>query len=416
VGECGHGVVIFAQQIYNMLSVAQAEKIIFENALHLPEETVGLEQALGRILRENITADRDFPPFDRVTMDGVAIRHAAFAAGRRHFAVRGIQAAGQAQQALSDPDACVEVMTGAMLPEGADAVIRYEDLHITAGVAAVMCERVDQGQNIHVRGSDRRSGDRLIQAGKKIGPAEIATAATVGKTRLLVSARPKTAIVSTGDELVDIAETPLAHQIRRSNVYAVQALLDGSLHPDSRIFHFPDDRASIAAGLEAIFAEFELVVLSGAVSEGKFDFLPEVLAALGVETLFHKVAQRPGKPFWFGRLPGKAVVFALPGNPVSTFLCARRYLLPFLQWSAGETLPAPETAVLTGSVHFKPALNFFLPVRTVSERGLLQAYPLAGQGSGDLANLNDADGFLELPSERDVFNAGEAFPFFRYRY
>ena len=230
-----------------------------------------------------------------------------------------------------------------------------------------------------------------------------------------VNARPKTAIVSTGDELVDIGATPLPHQIRRSNVYAVQALLADYIHPESRIFHFPDDRASIASGLEAIFSEFELVVLSGAVSAGKFDFLPEVLAALGVEKLFHKVNQRPGKPFWFGRLPGKAVVFALPGNPVSTFLCARRFLLPFLQRSAGETPRTPETAALAAPVHFKPALTFFLPVRVLPERGLMQAYPLAGQGSGDLANLNDADGFLELPSDRDVFNAGEAFPFFRYR-
>ncbi len=225
MGECGHGGVIFVQQIYNMLSVVQAEKIIFENTLQLPVETVGLESALGRILRENITADRDFPPFDRVTMDGVAICHAAFAAGRRQFAVQGIQAAGQAQQALSDPEACLEVMTGAMLPEDADAVIRYEDLEITDGLATVCCEKVESGQNIHVCGSDRRAGELLTPAGRKIGPAEIATAATVGKTRLQLSARPKTAIVSTGDELEDIAAAPLPHQIRRSNVYAVQALL-----------------------------------------------------------------------------------------------------------------------------------------------------------------------------------------------
>lgn len=406
----------FAQQIYNMLSVDQAEKIIFENLLSLPGERVGLEQARGRALREPIVADRDFPPFDRVTMDGIAIRYAAFEAGRRQFVVQGIQAAGQAPQTLGDEAACLEVMTGAMLPDGADAVVRYEDLDITDGMATLLCADVAAGQNIHVRGSDRREGDLLLPAGKRIGPAEIATAATVGKTGILVSARPKAAIVSTGDELVDISATPLPHQIRRSNVYAVQALLADYLHPNSRIFHFPDDRVSIAAGLEAIFAEFELLVLSGAVSEGKFDFLPEVLTALGVETLFHKVAQRPGKPFWFGRLPGKAVVFALPGNPVSTFLCARRYLLPFLEQSARVTPQVPETAVLGAPVHFKPALTFFLPVRVVPEKGLLQAYPLAGQGSGDLANLNDADGFLELPLERDVFNAGEAFPFFRYRY
>lgn len=400
-----------------MISVAEAEKIILQHAFPVQPETVALPRALGRILAEDLVADRDFPPFDRVTMDGIAIVHTAFEAGQREFPIRGVQAAGMPVMSLPSPSDCLEVMTGAMLPEGADAVIRYEDLHLENGVAQVNCETVNFRQNIHAQGIDRRSGDLLVAKGRNIGPAEIATAATIGKSQIRVARLPKTAIISTGDELVEIADTPLPHQIRRSNVFALQALLLDRYRLDSQVFHFPDDRAALAAGLERIFAEFELVVLSGAVSEGKFDFLPEVLESLGVEKCFHKVSQRPGKPFWFGHLPGRAVVFALPGNPVSTFLCACRYLLPFLGQCCGLATKPATYAVLATEITFRPALTFFLPVRTqITADGVVQAYVLPWHGSGDLANLNDADGFLELPLDHTVFNAGTVFPFHRYRF
>ena len=400
-----------------MISVAEAEKIILQHAFPVQPEAVALPRALGRILAEDLVADRDFPPFDRVTMDGIAMVHAAFEAGQRVFPIRGVQAAGMPVLALPSPSDCLEVMTGAMLPQGADAVIRYEDLHLENGIAQVNCETVNFRQNIHTQGSDRRSGDLLVPRGRKIGPAEIATAATIGKAQIRVARLPKTAIVSTGDELVEIADTPLPHQIRRSNVFSLQALLLDQYCLDSQVFHFPDDRAALTEGLERIFAEFELVVLSGAVSEGKFDFLPEVLESLGVEKCFHKVSQRPGKPFWFGHLPGRSVVFALPGNPVSTFLCACRYILPYLGQCCGLAARPATYAVLATEITFRPALTFFLPVRAqVTADGVLQAHALPWHGSGDLANLNDADGFLELPLDHTVFNAGAVFPYHRYRF
>lgn len=399
-----------------MLSVAEAEKIILQHTFSPEGEEVELSHALGRVLQEELVADRDFPPFDRVTMDGIAIRHEEFAASRRQFIIQGVQAAGKPRLTLTDPAGCMEVMTGAMLPEGADTVIRYEDLRIENGAATVLCEELNFRQNLHFQGIDRRTGDIIVHKGRKIGPAEIATAATVGKTRLRVTRLPRTAIVSTGDELVPVGQTPLPHQIRGSNVFAIRALLAEQFQADSQIFHYPDDPKAIADGLERVFADFDLVILSGAVSEGKFDFLPQVLASLGVEKLFHKVSQRPGKPFWFGHLAGRAVVFALPGNPVSAFMCACRYLLPFLRRSLGQTPRMPEMAALTEQVAFKPALTYFLPVRVgYTAGGMLQAQPLPGHGSGDLANLNEADGFLELPLERDVFQVGEVFPFYRYR-
>ena len=400
-----------------MLTVAEAEQIILNHRLSLGTEQVPLMQALGRILREDLRADRDFPPFDRVTMDGIAIRHERFAAGQREFPVDGIQAAGAPRLILGRPDACVEVMTGAMLPEGTDTVIRYEDILLNNGRAEIRIAEMAFRQNIHFQGIDRRAGDLIVPAGRKIAPPEIATAASIGKYTLLVARLPRVAVVSTGDELVEVADSPLPHQIRRSNVYAVQATLLEHFGLAGQLFHFTDDRDLIAKGLQGILAEFDLVVLTGAVSEGKFDYLPEVLNALGVEKCFHKVAQRPGKPFWFGHFKRQPVIFALPGNPVSAFLCTWRYLMPFLRSSLGLE-PAPRrTAVLGEKVVFKPRLTYFLPVKIDNgANGILQVFPLPGHGSGDLANLNDADAFLELPLEQEVFETGAVFPMIQYRF
>ena len=413
-----------------MLSVQEAENIVLQHKITLDtapseflREGVLLMKSLGRILAEDLIADRDFPPFDRVTMDGIAIRFQDFKNGQRTFAVRGIQAAGAPPLTAQHPTGmgiCLEVMTGAMLPEETDTVIRYEDLHIEHGLAEILIETIDFQQNLHFKGIDRKLGDALILRGRKISSAEIATAATIGKTHLQVLKLPKIAIVSTGDELVNIAHTPLPYQIRRSNVYAIAAMLETEFKIKSQLFHFNDNKELIFKGLKKVLSKFDIVILSGAVSEGKFDFVPKVLDELGVEKLFHKVAQRPGKPFWFGKFKDKSVIFALPGNPVSTFLCAYRYVVPFLKQSYElSTLHYPlsiEYAVLSEKVVFKPNLTYFLPVKlTYTEGGIMEAKPLAGHGSGDLANLNDADGFLELPQIGDVFEKGEAFPLIRYR-
>lgn len=399
-----------------LTSVAEAEKIIARHARSWGTEQLPLLESRGCILREALYADRDFPPFDRVTMDGIAIRFERFAAGQRRFPVAGIQAAGAPPLRLTDPANCLEVMTGAMLPEGVDTVIRYEELRLENGQAELLTEDINFRQNLHFQGTDRRKGELLVPAGRQIAAPEIATAATVGQSSLLVARRPRVAIVSTGDELVGLTETPLPHQIRRSNAYALQAMLAEEFHIAGQLFHFADDKLQIAEGLREILACFDVVVLSGAVSAGKFDFVPEVLEELGVEKCFHQVAQRPGKPFWFGHFREQAVVFALPGNPVSTFLCAWRYLVPFLRQSLGQEEQAPLLAVLSQDVIFKPQLSYFLPVQVRSTaEGARLAVPVPGQGSGDLANLNDADAFLELPKGQDLYPAGTAFSLIPYR-
>ncbi len=408
-----------------MLSVQQAENIIFDHKIAANTEGVTLMQSLGRVLAEDLVADRDFPPFDRVTMDGIAIRFEDFKNGYPQFKIEGIQAAGMPQLTLPNHSSpithhpCMEVMTGAMLPLGCDTVIRYEDLKIENGIAEILIQTIDYQQNIHKKGVDRKAQEVLVLRGCLITAAEIATAATVGKAQVQVVRLPKTAIISTGDELVEVFETPLPHQIRRSNVFAIEAMLS-ELKIEPQLFHFNDDETAIAEGLNKILNEYDLMILSGAVSEGKFDFVPKVLDNLGVEKLFHKVAQRPGKPFWFGikqsnQNYAQTMVFALPGNPVSTFLCAYRYVLPYVKLCLGLNKTPQEYAVLSENVVFKPNLTYFLQVKLINTEGVLWAKPIAGGGSGDLANLNNADGFLELPQGRDLFEKGEIFPVITYR-
>jgi molybdopterin molybdotransferase len=397
-----------------MISVEEAEKIIFEHILSQNTEGVMLQKTVGRVLAEDLVADRDFPPFNRVTMDGIAIHFDSFKNGQCVFEIENTQAAGAPALILTDKTHCIEVMTGAMLPEGCDTVIRYEDLKIADKKAEIQIQNIDYQQNTHKKGSDRKQNDVLILRGLKITAAEISTAATIGKATLKVVKKPTVAVISTGDELVDIPDTPLPYQIRRSNVYAIAALLDDAFKIEAQLFHFVDDKALIVKGLETILNDFDVVILSGAVSEGKFDFVPNALHDLGVQKLFHKVSQRPGKPFWFGKLDQKAVVFALPGNPVSTFMCACRYVLPFIEASMGLE-PVRTSGVLLEDVIFKPDLTYFVPVKIISYHHAPIVKALTGNGSGDLANLNEADGFLELPRDKTEFKAGESYPLIRYR-
>ncbi len=397
-----------------MISVKQAVEIVLANALPLPDETVPLHLATGRVLREDLHADRDFPPFDRVSMDGIAIHYGAFEAGQRRFFIEKIQAAGAPQLALAQTENCIEVMTGAMLPHGTDTVIRYEDLSIDGGFATISIEKIQAGQNIHSQGVDRLNGEIIVAASRLISPAEIGVAATVGKPQLLVAALPRVAILSSGDELVEVDETPLPHQIRKSNVHVMAAVLGNwGLAPD--LLHLPDDPAAIQNTLSDCLKKYDVLLMSGGVSMGKFDHLPEVLEKIGVRKLFHKVSQRPGKPFWFGRSE-RTVVFAFPGNPVSSFMCLHRYFRPWLRASLGLQPIESQFAVLAEDYFFKPDLTYFLQVKLAfGQDGRLLATPVTGQGSGDLANLTDTDAFLELPLEQQAFRKGEVFPFWIYR-
>ena len=375
-----------------MITPTQAEALIQRTSLQLGVETVALSESLNRMLAEDLQADTDLPPFDRVMMDGIALRYADIEKGIRSFPIQGVQRAGQAALTLIDEGTCFEIMTGAVCSIACDTVVPYEHIRIEDGVAHIDILPVAKGKNIHKQGSDKKAGALLVAAGSIVTPAEIGIAASIGKSTLSVQRLPRILICSTGDELIDISGTPLPHQIRRSNVYALQALIK-SVGIEADSIHLADEKNILLEALEKALNSYDVLILSGGVSKGKFDLIPEVLTALGVDTIFHTIAQRPGKPMWFGTSP-RTTVFALPGNPVSTLACAARYVLPWLKAQMGIEsmdilIPSQETIV----PHEK--LTLFSPVR-VSANLSLQAHLIRNQGSGDFSGLSGMTGFIEV--------------------
>ncbi len=395
------------------ISVEEAIDLVLGAAESFGTESIDFKESQGRVLKEIIKADREMPPFDRVSMDGIAINFSAYQSGKRAFQIENIQAAGSEQLTLNRTENCLEAMTGAMLPKGSDTIIPYELVNIENGVAHIAVEDVQHFQNIHKKGLDRKKNEILIPKNTRISAAEIGVLATVGKTTVRVAKLPNIAIVSTGDELVNVSETPALYQIRKSNVHTLASALDNyQLSPD--LFHIADDKEKLRQKIKSLLDNYDVLMFSGAVSKGKFDYLPEILNELGVQKLFHKVKQRPGKPFWFGK-KDKTTIFAFPGNPVSAFVSCMKYFTTWLHKSLELDQKNEAFAVLAEDFYFKPELTYFLQVKIKNEAGILTAFPIAGNGSGDLANLTHNDAFLELPSERSEFKKGEAFPIVQYR-
>lgn len=396
-----------------MITAEQALELVLGATQDFGIEEIPFIQSQGRVLKEDIVADRDFPPFNRVSMDGIAIDIVAFQNGQRTFQIEGIQPAGAPQLTLNNPSNCFEVMTGAVLPKDTNAVIRYEDVEIKNGEATILIDTISELQNIHLQGRDRKKGDLLLTKNKIISPAEIGVFATVGKSYVKVAKQPKVMIISTGDELVDVEEKPLDHQIRRSNVYTLVSLLQ-NLKIEAATDHIVDNKGVLKTKIATYLNSYDVLLFSGAVSKGKFDFLPEVLDELGVKKLFHRVSQRPGKPFWMGTT-ANCRVFAFPGNPVSTYVNCLVYFYSWFYKSNGVKT-FEETGILTEDVVFKPNLTYFLQVKLSDKYGHFLVTPVKGNGSGDLASLVDADAFIRLPkTEETTFKQGDNFPVIRYR-
>jgi len=382
-----------------MLTPAEASDLIRQSLACLPVESLPLARCAGAVLRENVRAERDQPPFDRVAMDGIALDSRGISAGARAFRIQGMQPAGDPPQSLATPAACIEVMTGAVLPIGCDAVIPVEQITLSDGEARLAAGfSVEPWQNVHRRATDTRAGALLLSEGARLGAPEIAIAASAGMARIRVSSQPSVVVISTGNELIEPGEAILPHQVRRSNAYALVAALKGRGFQRVADDHVRDDLAELAAHLAFHLDTHDVLVLSGGVSMGRLDLVPRALADLKVRTVFHKVAQRPGLPLWFGVASSGAAVFALPGNPVSTLVCVTRYVLPALFAMMGETAREPENMALGAAVTVKQPLALFMPVRVASDAaGRAWAMPCPTNGSGDFTALAGTDGFVELP-------------------
>jgi molybdopterin molybdotransferase len=395
---------------------AEAEVMVRERISLLPVESRPLASLAGAVLAQPVRAERDQPPFDRVTMDGIAIASAAWREGARRFRVAGIQAAGRPPLELGPADTCIEVMTGAVLPRGCDCVIPVELLRADEGWVEIDDEAtIEPFANVHTRGLDCREGDLLLGPGTRIGAPEIAVLASAGLPRAEVRADPRIVVVSTGDELVDPGEPIEAWQVRRSNSSALRAAL--ALRGFQRLAedHLPDDPGVLRERLAAHLATYDVLVLTGGVSMGRYDHVPAALRELGVREVFHHVAQRPGRPMWFGVSATGQAVFGLPGNPVSALVCLVRYVVPGLLAAIGAGAAAPESVPLGAPFRVRPPLSFFLPVQL--EQSPMQgtvAMPKSTRGSGDFISLLGTAGFVELPPGPKDYPVGTVSAFRRW--
>lgn len=391
-----------------MLTPAEADLLIGQHLQCLPIESLPLMQCAGSVLRENIYAERDEPPFDRVTMDGVALDSQAASAGARTFRIQATQAAGEPPLSLADADHCIQVMTGAVLPAGCDSVVPVEELALVPGQATLSAAaRADAWRCVQRRGSEGRQGALLLPAGRRLHAPEIAIAAAAGMARIRVSSQPMLAVISTGNELIEPGEPVLAHQVRRASAYAIVGALRERGFQRVADEHLQDDAGELRARLRFHLETHDVLVICGGVSAGRFDLVPRVLEELGVRVIIRTVAQRPGKPLWFGVAPSGAAVFGLPSSPVSSLVCLTRYVLPALHVSLGQDPTPPERMALGAPLSVEVPLTHFQPVRFEQDDwGRTWAQPAAAGPTADGSALAGTDGFVELPPGPNTYAKG----------
>lgn len=394
-----------------MVSFPEALELLLKYVPLAATARCRLENAGGRILREPLRADRDFPAYDRVMMDGHALRSADWESGTRRFRLTGSAPAGQAVVTLgSEPGSCLEVMTGAPCPTGADCIIPVEEILADEpgwirypDSAAPVARRF-----IHAAGSDAAAGEILLEPGVLLGSREIGVAASCGAAWLEVSQIPRIAVVATGDELVPVEEIPAPHQIRQSNAHAITCALTRGGFAPAHSGVMKDDLSAARPAMEDLLAGHDWLVLTGAVSMGARDFIPTVLRELGCREIFHGVAQRPGKPAgcWIG--PAGQIIIALPGNPVSALTGLHAFVLPALAVASGLPRPVARRVLMDDR---SGALGGFTRHFPVTLRADGRAEAAATGNSGDFIGLLKSHGFLTLPPRGAGDASAAAFPF-----
>lgn len=368
-------------------------------------EQVRVGDALGYVLAQEVKADREYPPFNRATRDGYAVFAADAKAGATLKCAGEIKAGDRVTKELW-AETCVQIMTGAALPSGADAVVMIE--HTKRDGDEVRFERAAvTGQNFVPRGSEARAGQTLLSSGTRLGYAELALAAQVGASELKCAQKPRVAILSTGDEIVPVDSVPGRFQIRNSNSVslATQVRLAGGrpVLLGNAMDREDDLHSKISRGLQE-----DLLILSGGVSMGKYDLVEKVLKAVGAEFYFDAVAIRPGKPAVFGKC-GEKFVFGLPGNPVSTMVTFELFAVPAVDLLSGAEprgLPVVE-AKLAEALHERPGVTHFLPAHMEGPGAERIVSVLKWQGSGDVSALGKANCYVVVPEEREKMEAGE---------
>src|SRR5437588_8931338 len=392
-----------------MISVAEAINIVIYNTSSLPKEMVALENSLGRILAEDIVADTDLPPFDRAQMDGYAVRAVDVATVPARLKIVGESAAGAGWHREMKSGEAVRIMTGAPVPSGADAVQQIElTRELNGGGEVEIIERVEAGRSIVKQAAEIKRGETVLRAGEEINAQIIATLASFGYAQVKVGKRPQVAVMATGSELVNVDEKLGTDQIRDSNNYTIEAYAKLAGATVERLPLAGDDRGLLKEQMVAAIARCDVLVTSGGVSMGVYDFTKAAFRDLGAEIFFERVALRPGKPTVFGRV-GKTLIFGLPGNPVSvavTFSLFVRAALRAMQGATETSLPQ-EKALLTRDVKRSIDRDSYLPsILRTDDKGTLLAEPLKWGGSSDFVSFARATALIKIPSGREPIANG----------
>lgn len=394
-----------------MIQLEEALSIVTLYAASFGDELISLEDADGRVLAEEIFADRNYPPFNRAAMDGYAIRKEDWDNGLREFLVQETIFTGQAAREPLTNGSCYKIMTGAATPSSADVIIRREDSLERDNRVVLNGEETKLYQNIAREGEDVKKGELLVKSPQFCAPPLISLLASVGKHQILVKRKPTVAVLTSGNEVISPREAVKELQIRNSNKYLLISLLKKWGITPVFTQHLPDHRETIADTLAPLL-DYDIIILNGGVSAGDADFIPEVLTSLGVKKLFHKVAIRPGKPIWCGKSEG-GLIFALPGNPLSCLTTFTIFVESYLYSCFGFDCRPTSSIPLTSPRTKKSNLNEFFPVRFSEQGTELLVQPF--NGSGDITAGLFSDGLGFQPSEMRTINAGEKTTFFPFR-
>lgn len=395
-----------------MKSIQEASDLIFAAARSFGVEEISIHDAYNRILAEDAFADRDYPPFNRSAMDGYAVVSGDFqndASPQLKLAER-LYAGGIANHKVVS-GSCIKIMTGAPVPDGADAVIRVEDSIELDGLVSFTNCRVKPGQHIASQGEDAVAGSLILQKSTRLDASSIPVLAVVGKAKVLVYKLPQVVVASSGNEIVAVGDSIEPHQIRDSNVYTLRNFFKQYAHFTVESLRSSDDKEKMAVALkEAIKAD--ILVLSGGVSKGDADYVPEVLSSLGVKEVFHRVGIKPGSPLWFGILPNGGVAFGLPGNPVAVQVAFKVFIEPYLRACFGMAAVQPLFFPLLSTKVKKTKLDEYFPCKIVNATGVTALKPTRINGSGDIAATLGSDGIAIHPADLDTLNEGASVAFY----
>lgn len=393
-----------------MLTLDEAYSAIAEILPRRPAVERPLQEALGCVLAEPVRTDLDAPPFDRSLMDGYAVRAADLTGAPAVLRLAGQIAAGEMPSKILEPETCIQINTGAPIPEGADAVVRVEDTELVDGGSAVrMAAPVPIGKFITMRAAYAAAGDIVIEAGERFSPGTIGSAAAAGAATVRVHAPPAFSVMPTGDELVDVTEKPTGAQIRNSNSLQLAALIRQAGYRSTLLPPARDDRAHLEESLRKAL-DADIVCLTGGVSMGEFDFVPEILAKLGAKPIVEKLAIKPGRPIHVFQGPQDQPIFALPGNPASAFVGFHLFVLPAARATEGETFAPPPRirCKLLADLPQVGQRRTFIPAHVhTGGDGELTAKPVSFRGSGDVFGLGRANGLIDREIEARPAQTGE---------